>query len=149
MFMGHNAYQISNTVNNDSELMSKFGKCTPAGVHYHVLAIRREMENNISEDALDTYIAEFMRARIGFDMDVSEIDELIKLAGEDIELVLKLRRHRHEIKIDSFKMLQDSALPLQVKKLKKERERYRPKKDIIKEVEDNRPSEERDIPDNK
>jgi hypothetical protein len=46
-----------------------------------------------------------------------------------------MARFRHEIKLDSFKMLQDSALPLQVKKLKMEREKLRPAKPMPK-VED-------------
>ena len=132
-FFSKNAYQIANDINNDSELMSKFGKVSVAGIHYHIVQIRKELEDTISEDALDTYIGEFIRAKQGFDMDVAAVDSLIDIAHgkEDLELELKLRRHRHEIKLDSFKMLQDSALPLQVKKLKYERERTRPKKGVI------------------
>ncbi len=141
MFKGHNAYQIADKVNTDTQLLSKFGKTTPSGIHYHIVRIREDLENTVSEDALDTYIAEFIRARLGFEQDVEAVDQLIDTAGEDIELVLKLRRHRHEIKLDSFKMLQDSALPLQVKKLKIERAKYRPKQDVIKPIG---VSEERD-----
>jgi len=57
----------------------------------------------------------------------------------DKELYLKLSRFRHEIKLDSFKMLQDSALPLQVKKLKMERNKLRPQKpvaEVIHKVEE-------------
>jgi len=57
----------------------------------------------------------------------------------DKDLYLKLSRFRHEIKLDSFKMLQDSALPLQVKKLKMERAKLRPPKptaEIITKVEE-------------
>ena len=146
-FKGKNAYQIANDVNNSTELMSKFGKTTPAGIHYHIVNIRKELEDTISEDALDTYIGEFIRARTGFEQDVSDVDQLIKLAKEkgDIELELKLRRHRHEIKLDSFRLLQDSALPLQVKKLKHERERYRPQKGVI----EDRTSDKGNTTDNK
>ena len=52
------------------------------------------------------------------------------LEDMDKDLYLRLARFRHEIKLDSFKMLQDSALPLQVKKLKLEREKLRPAKAI-------------------
>jgi hypothetical protein len=129
MFKGKNAYNIAEDINADTELMSQFGKTTPVGVRYHILKIQKDMEDTINEDAMDTYIAEFIRARAGFDRDIVDMEGLIRLAHEqgDTELELKLRRHRHEIKLDSFKMLQDSALPLQVKKLKKERERLRPK----------------------
>jgi hypothetical protein len=135
MFKGLNAYQIAEKVNGDNNLMSKFGKTTAAGVYYHIKQIQEEMENTINEDAMDIYIAEFLRARIGFDQDVVAMEGLIKLATEDgemstkdrLDIELKLRRHRHEIKLDSFKMLQDNALPMTVKKLKKERQLYRPK----------------------
>ena len=116
--------------------MSKFGKTSPAGVHYHIKQIEKDMENSISEDAMDTYIGEFMRARTGFEHDVADIQILMShekekgLEDMDKELYLKLARFRHEIKLDSFKMLQDSALPLQVKKLKMEREKLRPAKPI-------------------
>lgn len=127
-----NAHQIANEVNKDSELMSKFGKTTPMGVHYHIVKIRQELENTISEDALDTYIGEFIRAKEGLDQDVEALDGLISLAHDqaDVELELKLRRHRHEVKLDKFRLLQDSELPLQVKKLKMERTKLRPPKPI-------------------
>jgi len=148
VYKQRNAYQIANEINGDSELMSKFGKTTPAGIHYHIVRIREDLENTINESALDTYIGEFIRAKEGFDQDVAAIDDLIKLAHEkdDIELELKLRRHRHEVKIDRFRMLQDSELPLQVKKLQLEKKKLQPKQGIIKEVEDHtqRTSEQRD-----
>ena len=98
--------------------------------------IEKEMEDSISEDAMDTYIGEFMRARTGFEHDTADIQTMMDhekekgLEDMDKELYLKLARFRHEIKLDSFKMLQDSALPLQVKKLKMEREKLRPTKPI-------------------
>ena len=132
MFFSENAYGIAEKINKDTELMSQFGKTTPAGVHYHIKQIEKEMEDNISEDAMDTYIGEFMRARTGFENDVTDIQTLMShekekgLEDMDKDLYLRLARFRHEIKLDSFKMLQDSALPLQVKKLKLEREKLRP-----------------------
>ena len=142
MFFGRNAYQISDQINKDTELMSKFGKTSPAGIHYHVKQIQEEMENSISEDAMDTYIGEFIRARLGFEQDVIALEEIMQdernkgLDNMDKELYLKFARTRHEIKLDSFKMLQDSALPLQVKKLKMERAKLRPARPMPK-VEDN------------
>jgi len=138
MFKQRNMYQISEQINNDTRLLSKFGKTSPVGIHYHIKKLEKDLEGTINEDALDTYIGEFIRARAGFEMDVAAVDSLIETAHgmDDIELELKLRRHRHDIKLDSFKMLQDSALPLQVKKLKIERDRMRPKplKDVVKQV---------------
>jgi hypothetical protein len=104
------------------------------------------MENSISEDALDTYIGEFIRARLGFEQDVIALEEIMadeKSKGfdnMDKELYLKFARTRHEIKLDSFRMLQDSALPLQVKKLKLERAKLRPARPMP-QVEDNGVSE--------
>nr|UVF62609.1 hypothetical protein [Yangshan Harbor Nitrososphaeria virus] len=145
MFFGKNAYQITETINKDTKLMSQFGKTTPSGVHYHIKNIEKDLEDTISEDAMDTYIGEFIRARTGFENDVSDVEDLMVheknkgLDDMDKELYLKLSRFRHEIKLDSFKMLQDSALPLQVKKLKMERNKLRPKKpvaEIINKVEE-------------
>ena len=82
---------------------------------------------------MDTYIGEFIRGMQGYEQDVESIDTLIEhergkgLDEADKDVIIKLMRLRHEIKTDKFKMLQDSALPLQVKKLKQERQRLRPK----------------------
>ena len=133
MYFGKNAYQIANTINGDTKLMSQFGKTTPAGIHYHIIRIREDLENTISEDAMDTYIGEFIRGMQGYEQDVESIDTLIEhekgkgLDEADKDVIIKLMRLRHEIKTDKFKMLQDSALPLQVKKLKQERNKLRPK----------------------
>lgn len=136
-FKQRNAYQIAEQINGDSELMSKFGKTTPAGVTYHINIIRDEFEKTISETALDTYTAEFIRMRQGFEQDIAAYDNLIKLAKErdDLELELKIRRARHECKLDTFRMLQDAELPLQIKKLKKERDRLIPKQGVLKKLE--------------
>ena len=101
MFHGRNAYQISNTINQDNVLLSKYGKTSAPGIHYHIKRCEKELENTINEDALDTYIGEFIRARIGFEQDVSAVDELITMTHDsgDLELELKFRRHRHDIKI--------------------------------------------------
>ena len=136
MFFNLNAYQITERINSDTELLSMFGKTTPAGVHYHIIQIEKDMENTISEDAMDTYIGEFLRAKTGLEQDVATIQEIMddeRKKGLDVmdkELFLKYARFKHEIKIDKFKLLQDSALPLQVKKLKLERQKYRPQKAI-------------------
>ena len=124
MFFSENAYGIAEKINKDTELMSQFGKTTPAGVHYHIKQIEKEMEDNISEDAMDTYIGE--------EKGLEDMDK---------DLYLRLARFRHEIKLDSFKMLQDSALPLQVKKLKLEREKLRPARAIPEVIKSERSSE--------
>ena len=136
-FKQRNAYQIAEQINGDSELMSKFGKTTPRGVKYHIDIIREEFEKTISETALDTYVGEFIRMRQGFEQDIASYDDLIVLAHEkeDLELELKIRRARHEVKMDNFRMLQDAELPLQIKKLKKERDRLAPKKGVVKKLE--------------
>lgn len=136
MYFGKNAYQIADKINADTKLMSQFGKTTPAGVHYHIIRIREDLENTISEDAMDTYIGEFIRGMQGYEQDIESIDVLIEnekskgIDNADKDIMIKLMRLRHEIKTDKFKMLQDSALPLQVKKLKLERNKYRPKGEL-------------------
>lgn len=144
MYFGMNAYQISDEINASTELMSKFGKTSAIGIRYHIVKIREELENSINEDAMDTYIGEFIRGMEGYDQDVHSIDTLINhekhdgLDNANKDVLIRLYRLRHEIKTDKFKMLQDSALPLQVKKLKRERDKYRPKPmPKAPEVEDN------------
>lgn len=150
MFFGKNAYQISEKINKDTKLMSQFGKTSPAGVHYHIKNIEEDLEDTISEDAMDTYIGEFIRARTGFENDVADVEDLMVHEKEkglddmDKELYLKLSRFRHEIKLDSFKMLQDSALPLQVKKLKMERAKLRPQKPVAEIINKVEPQEEQE-----
>ena len=150
MFFGMNAYQIANKINGSTELMSKFGKATPAGIHYHIIRIREDLENTISEDAMDTYIGEFIRGMQGYEQDIESIDILIEhekskgMDQADKDIIIKLMRLRHEVKTDKFKMLQDSALPLQIKKLKLERNKYRPKPQGELEVIDEGVSEQGD-----
>ena len=136
-FKQRNAYQITEQINGDTQLMSKFGKVSVSGISYHIKQIQVEFEDTISETALDTYIAEFIRMRQGFEQDIAAYDNLIKLAKdkEDLDLELKIRRARHEVKLDNFRMLQDAELPLQIKKLKKERDRIAPKKGVVKRLE--------------
>jgi len=59
------------------------------------------------------------------DRDIEDIDKLIKGEEEEEEqnkdLLLKLLRFRHEIKLNKMKLLQDVELPIKVKKLKRER----------------------------
>lgn len=136
-FKQRNAYQIAETINSDTQLMSKFGEVSVSGIRYHIQTIQEEFENAISETALDLYTAEFIRMRQGFEQDIAAVDKLIDLAHDkqDLELELKIRRHRHEIKLDNFRLLQDAELPLQIKKLKKERDRLLPKEGVLKKLE--------------
>ena len=136
-FKQRNAYQIAETINSDTQLMSKFGEVSVSGIRYHIQTIQEEFEDTISETALDLYTAEFIRMRQGFEQDIAAVDKLIDLAHDkqDLELELKIRRHRHEIKLDNFRLLQDAELPLQIKKLKKERDRLLPKEGVLKKLE--------------
>lgn len=136
VFKQRNAYQITNTIMNDTELHSKFGDINVSGVNYHLHNIKKELEDVVSDDAIDTYVAEFIRLKEGIDQDVAALDKMLELNQDDQELELKIRRHRHEVKLDKFRMLQDAELPLAVKKMKAERMKRIPKKDII-QVEDN------------
>ena len=145
VFKQRNAYQITNTMNGSTELTNKYGKINVSGVNYHLHNIKKELEDVVSDDAIDTYVAEFIRLKEGIDQDVAALDKMLELCNgaEDIETELKIRRHRHEVKLDKFRMLQDAELPLAVKKMKMERNKRLPKPNVVKsldtvhEVEDN------------
>ena len=142
VFKQRNAYQITNHINSDTELHSKFGDINVSGVNYHLHNIKKELEDVVSDDAIDTYVAEFIRLKEGIDQDVAALDKMLELNTDDQELELKIRRHRHEVKLDKFRMLQDAELPLAVKKMKQERMRSIPKRDVVKAVESNEGSSE-------
>ncbi len=135
VFKQRNMYQIANHINATTELNSKFGQVNPSGINYHLSQIKKELEDTVSDDAIDTYVAEFIRLKEGLDQDVAALDKMLELTGDDIDTELKIRRHRHDVKLDKFRMLQDAELPLAVKKMKMERMRRLPKKDIVKAVE--------------
>lgn len=119
--------QIANHINGDTQLRSEFGEITKDGVYYHVVKIREELEKTVNEDALDSYVGEFIRAKEGLDADIQAVQVLIDAekqnANSNPETLIKLMRLKHEIKVDRFKLLQDVELPIRVKKLKREREK--------------------------
>ena len=119
--------QIANYINNDTSLRSEYGHISNEGVYYHIVNIRDELENTVNEDALDSYVGEFIRAKEGLDSDIEAVEDLIasekKSENPNPEIMIKLMKLKHEIKVDRFKLLQDVELPIRVKKLKRERER--------------------------
>lgn len=119
--------QIANYINSDTMMRSKYGEISSEGIYYHVVQIRNELEKTVNEDALDSYVGEFIRAKEGLDNDIDDIQKLINLERDaenpNKDLLIKLMRLRHDVKIDKFKLLQDVELPIRVKKLKRERER--------------------------
>lgn len=119
--------QIANYINNDTELRSKYGEISAEGIYYHVVKIRNDLERTVNEDALDSYVGEFIRAKEGLDHDIEDIQKLIEMeksvTNPNKDLLVKLMKLKHDVKIDKFKLLQDVELPIRVKKLKRERER--------------------------
>jgi len=118
---------IANHINEDASLKSRFGKIDSSGVFYHIKQIREEFEGTINEDSLDTYVSEFIRLKESMDDDIEAIDGLMKEEKESEnpsrDLILKMMRQRHEIKLNKMKLLQDVELPIRVKQLKRERDR--------------------------
>ena len=117
--------QIANYINNDTSLRSEYGHISNEGVYYHIVNIRDELENTVNEDALDSYVGEFIRAKEGLDSDIEAVEDLISSEksseNPNPEIMIKLMKLKHEIKVDRFKLLQDVELPIRVKKLKRER----------------------------
>ena len=131
IFFHKSASSIEQELNSTVEFVSKYGKITVPGVNYHIQKIKEEYEKYIGEDAIDKYTAEFVRLQNSFDAELDDVDKMIK-DSEDEDVVIKLMRLRHEIRLDKMKMLQDIELPLAVKKLKLERKK---KYETIKTVE--------------
>ena len=117
---------IANEINATVSLRSRFGDIDQSGVFYHVQQIREELEDTINEDALDTYVAEFIRLKESLDADIEAVDDLLKTLKpkenpEDRDVWLRTQRFRKELKEMKMKLLQDIELPIRVKKLKRER----------------------------
>lgn len=154
VYKGMNARMIAQHINSTSELMSKFGKVTPDGIHYHIKQIREELDNTVNEDALDIYVAEFIRKREQMEGEYEDVQKLIDEEtvkdDKDKDLILRLFRFRHEVSVDQLKMLQDVELPLAVKKMKIERNKNLPQRGVLEleEDEDERSSEQGDSSDN-
>lgn len=148
--------QIANYINSNVDLRSKFGEISKDGIYYHVVNIRNELENTVNEDALDSYVGEFIRAKEGLDNDVESIQKLIdseeNSQNPNKDILIKLMRLKHEIKVDKFKLLQDVELPIRVKKLKRERQRLASNLPIIENaitvVTEDGVSEQRNTEDN-
>ena len=127
VYKGMGTQQITNYINSDTQLRSKYGEVSEQGIYYHIVQIRDELEKTVNEDALDSYVGEFIRAKEGLDNDIQSVQDLIDIEknspNPNIELIAKLMKLKHDIKVDKFKLLQDVELPIRVKKLKRERER--------------------------
>ena len=151
VYRGMNARQIAKEINTNTDLLSKYGKVTPDGIHYHIVQIRKELDNTVNEDALDIYVSEFIRERERIEGEIEDIQSLIDDTDKkDKELLIKLYKIRHEFGIDKMRLLQDVELPIAVKKMKSEREKTIPKPNVIhlEEEKDEGSSEQRDTSDN-
>lgn len=150
VYRGMNARQIAKEINTNSDLLSKYGKVTPDGIHYHIVQIRKELDNTVNEDALDIYVSEFIRERERIEGEIEDIQSLIDDTDKkDKELLIKLYKIRHEFGIDKMRLLQDVELPIAVKKMKSEREKMIPKPNVIHlEDKDERISEQGNTSDN-
>lgn len=120
-FSGWSAKRISAEFSNDPDLKNKFGEISVSGVQEHIVRCRRELEALLDEDALEKFTGEFVRKQHIFDQEVEDIDKAMsKLDQEDpkqLETWLKCQRAKHEIHMDSIRMMQDIQLVLNVKKI--------------------------------
>ena len=120
-FSGWSAKRISAEFSNDPELKSKYGEISVSGVQEHIVKCRREFESLLDEDSLEKFTGEFVRKQHIFDQEVEDIDNAMKkLDQEDpkqLEIWLKCERAKHEIHMDSIRMMQDIQLVLNVKKI--------------------------------
>ena len=126
IYAGMSCRAIANEINGTVSLRSRFGDIDQSGVFYHVQQIREELEDTVNEDALDTYVAEFIRLKESLDADIEAVDAILatlepKTKPEDRDVWLRTSRFRKELKEMKMKLLQDVELPIRVKKLKRER----------------------------
>ncbi|MFQ5786685.1 MAG: hypothetical protein ACE5H1_01765 [Thermodesulfobacteriota bacterium] len=135
LFFSENSRNIANAINNNDKLTQKYGKTDHSSVEYHISKIKQEIEPLVTEDAIETYQAEFFRTQKAFEQEISELNDLIDIE-EDKDLKLKMMRMRHEIRVDNIKHITDARLPLAVAKFKKEREGQRIKKLVMKPDEE-------------
>ena len=127
LFFSENSRNIANSVNNSEELRAKYGVLDHSSVEYHIAKIKTDLDVYLTEDAIDSYQAEFFRTQKAFEQEITELNELIEVEAEK-DLKLKMMRMRHEIRVDNIKHITDARLPLAVAKFKKERDKYKIKK---------------------
>lgn len=127
MFFGENSRNIANSVNNDEKLNQKYGKLDHSSVEYHISQIKKDLDVYLTEDAIDSYQADFYQKQKEFEQEVATLNEMIKNEANK-EHKLRLMRFAHDVRIDLIKHVTDSRLPLAIAKFKKEREKYKPKR---------------------
>jgi len=134
MFFGENSRNIAQNINNTQDLLKKFGKLDHSSVEYHISRIKKDLDVYLSEDAIDSYQADFFQKTKEFEQEISDLNQLID-AEQNKDHKLRLMRFRHDVRIDLIKHTTDSRLPLAVAKFKKEREKYKTKKRVQKKEE--------------
>lgn len=116
---------IADKLNSDPEFVRKCGKIAMTTVAYWVNnKIKPEFENAVNSDAMEVFNAEFMRSVEFIDGEISDLTKIIE--NEDLKPDDRLRyiSMRHRMEIDKMTLLADKALPLSVKKWKKDRQRF-------------------------
>ena len=114
---------IADNLNSDPEFIRKCGKIAITTVAYWVTKkIKPEYENAVNADAMEVFNAEFMRSVEFIDQEISDITKILKMDLDD-DSRLKYMNARHKMEIDKMTLLSDKALPLSVKKWKKDRQR--------------------------
>lgn len=117
----HTIREIADILNKDPEFVHKCGKIAVPTVQYQLQKIKAEMELLIDGDDLEKFTAEFARSVEFQDGEISDCTKLIESPDIKLEDKIKLMGLRHKIEIDKMTLLSDRAVPLTVKKWKKDR----------------------------
>ncbi len=121
-----NYKDITEYLNSDPEFIRKCGKIAITTVAYWVnKKIKPELENAVDSDAMEVFNAEFTRSIEFIDGEISDITKILDNSNDmKPDERLKYINMRHRMEIDKMTLLADRALPLSVKKWKKDRQRF-------------------------
>jgi len=123
LFFGENSRNIANYINNNEDLLKKYGEIAHSSIEYHIKFIKEELDAYLSEDVIDNYQAEFYRTQKKFEQEEAELNQMIQDTDNE-DRKLRLMRFLHETRIDAIKHITDARLPLAIAKFKKEREKW-------------------------
>ncbi len=132
---------MAESLNGDEDFVRRYGKISKDGIYYHLRTIRRELSEMVSEDALETYIPEFIRTRNSMEDDIDEANKMLDTLPLDeckknpklMEIRMRLVNMIHNFRLDQFKQLQDIELPITISAVNHERNSRRLKP--VEEVE--------------
>lgn len=123
---------IADELNADIEFVKRCGKTNASTVGYWVTQkIKPELDSFLEGDALDSFNAEFMRSMEFKDGEISDIGIILKRTDLDDSDRIKYMTLRHQIETAKMTLLADKAVPLSVRKWRKDRNKYTSKPGIV------------------